>query len=435
MSMQGKKTKAAFEQAKKFIPYGVNSNFRYWGDDDTLVIARGKGAYIWDLDGKRYIDYRLGFGPIILGHAHPKVNAKVAAAIQNGTIFAWTTELEIELAEKISRFTGNDKVRLSNTGTEATMHALRLARAYTSREKYIKFEGQYHGMHDYVLYSTPASPVDALGSRRNPINAATSSGIPKGIAEYVFNVPFNDVERLEQTVREHWQQIAAILIEPMLGNVAGILPSPEFLQAVRQLCDEYGIVLIMDEVKTGFRIAKGGAQEYFNLKADLATYAKALGNGFPIAAIAGKEDIMMNIKPGKVALGGTYTGNQVATAAAVATLDVIETEPVFETLEARGAKLMSGIDEVLTQHNISHHMTGIPHMFGFRLGSDEPPTDYRAYSKNDDELYEEIGMHMIERGVMPETDGREPWFLCYALSDADVDETLNVFEDAVKAAK
>lgn len=435
MSLQGEKTKSLYARAEELMPYGINSNFRYWGPEDTLVITRGAGPYIWDADEKKYIDYRLGFGPVILGHSHPAVVRRVQEAITGGTIFAWMTPAEIELAERLTRICKVDKVRLTNTGTEACMHALRVARAYTGREKFIKFEGNYHGMNDYFLFSTASSQAKSMGSRRSPIPAVVSSGIPKGLSEYVIVLPFNDFERLEATVRARWGEIAAIIVEPLMGNCAGILPTPGYLELMRKLCTEYGIVMIMDEVKTGFRIANGGAQEYFNIQADLVTYAKALGNGFPIAAIAGREDVMMTIHPGQVAHGGTYTGNVVGTAAALATLEVLEEQPIIEYIFTRGKKLMEGIDEILTEAGIPHHMTGLPSIFGFILGTDREPLDFRDYCEGDDSLYEKLVYALIHRGVMPDGDGREPWFLCYTHDDPVIDETLNIFNDAVKSIK
>jgi glutamate-1-semialdehyde 2,1-aminomutase len=435
MSLQGEKTRALYQQARKVMPHGVNSNFRYWGVDNTMVALRGEGAHIWDMDENRYIDYRLGFGPIILGHGYSQVVKAVQEAIQDGTIFAWTTPREVRLAEKIAKLTKVDKVRLTNTGTEATMHALRIARAYTGREKFIKFEGQYHGMSDYFLFSTASSYSGSLGIRRDPISVPVSSGIPKGIGNYVISLPFNDLNLLEKTVKAKWGEIAAIFVEPILGNVAGILPETGFLEGLRQVCDEYGIVLVLDEVKTGFRIALGGAQEFFNIKADLVTYAKAMGNGFPIAAIAGKEEVMMTIEPGGLAHGGTYTGNITGVAAAEATLSILENEPILETIFERGNRLMEGIDEILTAADIMHHMTGLPSIFGFILGVNESPKDFRDYCTGDDELYEKLAFELIRRGVMPDSDGREPWFLCYSHDDGVIDETLSIFEDSVKAVK
>jgi glutamate-1-semialdehyde 2,1-aminomutase len=220
-----------------------------------------------------------------------------------------------------------------------------------------------------------------------------------------------------------------------MGNSAGIKPLPGFLEKIRALCDRYGVVLVFDEVKTGFRIARGGAQEYFGLRADLVTYAKAMANGFPIAAIAGREGVMMTIEPGRVAHAGTYTGNLVGAAAADATLEILEEQPVLETIEARGLTLMAGIDQILTEAGIPHALTGLPAMFGFRLGSDETPHDFRDYLAGDAALYHQIVKGMIRRGVMPDPDGREPWFLCYSLREDDVGETLNVFQDAVREVK
>ena len=435
MSLQGKKTNELFDRAMKAMPYGVNSNFRFWGEDDTLVIKRGEGTYVWDVDDKKYIDYRLGFGPIILGHADPTVTKSVQSAIEMGTIFAWTTENEIELTEQIKRMCKVDKVRLTNTGTEATMHALRIARAHTGREKFIKFEGQYHGMVDYFMYSTASANPKALGSKRSPINVQATSGIPKGISHYVINLPFNDFERLEETFAAKWHDIAAIFVEPMLGNAAGIMPKPGFLEKIRELCTKYGVVLVFDEVKTGFRMANGGAQEYFNIQADLVTYAKALGNGFPIAAIAGKEEVMMTIQPGSVAHGGTYSGNVVGTSAAIATLKRLENEPIIETINKRGSLLMKGISEILTEAGIPFRLPGVPAMFGIVMGVDEEPYDFRDYFKGDGELFENLALELIKRGVQPDGDAREPWFLCHSLSEEDVNETLNIFNDALKAAR
>ena len=434
MKLQGEKARSIFKRAQDVFPYGVNSNFRYWGDDDTIIIARGKGAYIWDADDRKYIDYRLAFGPMILGHAEEAVVNHVAEVIKDGTLYAFTSPHEVEAGERIKRMTGVDKIRLTNTGTEATMHAIRIARAYTGREKILKFEGQYHGAHDYVLFSTANTSVDRMGSRDNPNVVPVSTGIPASIRDLVIVVPYNDVERIEEAVDKNWQETAAIIVEPTLGNVAGIEPMPGFLEKLRELCDKYGIVLIFDEVKTGFRLANGGAQEYFNVRADLVTYAKSLGNGFPVAAIGGREAVMMTINPGKMIHTGTYNGNVIGAAAASATLKILESQPVIERVFAAGSKLKNGIDEILTRRGVPHVMTGLPPMFGYALGTEVPPRDLRDYSENDAHLYERISLAMIERGVMPETDGLEPWFLCAAHTDEIIDETLNVYDEAVKAS-
>jgi glutamate-1-semialdehyde 2,1-aminomutase len=315
------------------------------------------------------------------------------------------------------------------------MHALRLARAHTGREKFIKFEGQYHGMCDYYLYSTASSPRGGLGALGSPINAQVSSGIPKGIAQYVINLPYNHPEILERTVRAKWGDLAAIVVEPTMGNSAGILPEEGWLGTIRRLCDEYGIVTIMDEVKTGFRLARGGAQELFKVRADLATYAKAMANGYPIAAIAGRDEVMMTLEPGSVAHGGTYTGNLAGVAAALATLELMEKEPVLETIHARGKMMMSALSEVLHDAGIANHLLGHPSMFGIALGVKQKPTDYRSYTASDMDLYERITTALVRRGAMVELDGREPWFLSYSHTEKDIADTLGMFEEAVKEAK
>lgn len=433
MSLVKTRTHQLFAKAKQYIPYGVNSNFRYWGDEDTPILTRGAGAYVWDADDNRYIDYRLGFGPIILGHAYPEVTRRVAEAIQNGVLFAATTPIEIELAERFTRMTGMDKVRLSNTGTEANMHALRIARAYTGREKFIKFEGNYHGNFDYVMFSGPTAKAELLGPRSHPHRLRATEGMPVAVRNYMISLPYNDIELLERAMVEHSDELAAVILEPIMGNVACILPDPAWLRRVRELCDEFDIVLIFDEVKTGFRLAPGGAQQYFGLKADLAAYAKAMGNGFPVSAVAGRKEIMAVVEPGRVAHGGTYCGNVVAATAAAATLEVIETQPVIETIFANGRRLMDGIHTILRQVGVPHVISGVPSMFSVLLGKDEPPTDYRSYVEFDSELFGLFGAELIRRGVLIDDDPREPWFLSFSHDAAVIDESLNLIEDAAKA--
>lgn len=419
-----------FQRASKVIPCGVNSNFRYWGDDKTLMLKKGKGRYIWDQDGNRYIDYRLGFGPVILGHNYTSVTEKVKEALEVGNTFAMTSEYEVSVAEKICNLTGVDMVRLANTGTEATMHAIRIARAYTGRNKILKFEGHYHGFHDYTLWNC-YPPVPGAGYRRSPVLVAHGSGIPMKLSELVISVPFNDRELLENRVKENWGDIACIIMEPLMGNTASIMPEEGFLDFVRKLCDEYGIKLILDEVKTGFRVAKGGAQEYFGVKADLVTYAKALGNGFPIAAIGGKREIMSEIAPGKIPLGGTYTGNAVAVAAADATLDAIK-GGALDIIDRHGKKLMDGIEKILKHHSVPAIIQGPSSMFGIIMTKKQKVTEYRDWADSDHDTYEKIILSLFEKGVMPDKDSREPWFISASHTDDDADYVLEVFEKSLK---
>ena len=424
-----------FDRAMSVIAKGVSSNFRYWGPKSTPVISHAKGAYITDADENIFIDYRLGWGPIILGHADDRINNAVSEAVKKGITFAATTELETEVAEKmVSMIPGMEMLRFTNTGTEATMHALRVARGYTRREKFIKFEGQYHGAHDYVLFSTASSPLSGMGSRTAPIPVQVGSGIPNKIRDYVFSVPFNDFEAVENVVKDHYGDIAAMMIEPCLGNIAGLEPSKGYLTHLRKLCDKYGIVMIFDEVKTGFRLANGGAREEYNVIPDISTYAKSLGNGFPVAAFGGKKDIMSVIGGGSVTHAGTFGANGASMAAAKAVLEVLSSSPVLEGIRNRGQRLKEGMHQILNAADLSHQMTGHPSMQGFVL-AEHPVNEVRDLVHHDEEMYDKIMTYLYHHGVWPENDAREPWFLCESHTDEIIDETLNKFEDAVKSAK
>jgi len=428
--MKRDKTQQVFNRAQKTLPLGVTSNFRYWGDDKTLVAKRAKGSYLWDADDNRFIDYRLGFGPVILGHGDDRVDQHVAEAARDGSIYALITEREVKVAEKmVEMCPAVDMIRFTASGAESTMHALRVARAYTGRDKIIKFEGAYHGMYDYVLWST-YPPVETLGSRRSPIPVQSSSGIPKVLRELTITTPFNDFEQLERTFKQSAHDVAAIIVEPILGNAAAIEPQPGFLEHIRKLCDQYGVVFILDEVKTGFRVARGGAQELYNIRPDMATYAKALGNSYPVAAFGGKKEIMDIIGHG-VAHAGTYTGNTIGVAAAEKVLEVLADGKVLAGIAERGRQLQKGISDILEHHGRPFVVTGHPAMFSYMF-IDHQPKDYRDWAASDHDLYDEIAWGLIERGVLPDPDSREPWFMAQAHSEQDVAETLTAFEDSVK---
>jgi len=431
--MFGPKTYALQNRAQQVIPLGVNSNFRYWGEGITPYVQRAKGAYLWDVDGKKYIDYRMAFGPIILGHSYEEVDKRVIEEIQNGVLFAMTSELEVAVAEMIVEMSpAIEMVRFACSGTEATMHAIRVARAYTGRDLLLKFEGNYHGFHDHTLWSTYA-PVEAYGNRRSPIPIPASSGIPQKMRDFIITLPFNDSEGFERVLRSYGEQIAGVITEPCQGNCAAINPQDGFLELIRKKTEEYGCVFILDEVKTGFRIANGGAQEYYRINPDLVTYAKALGNGYPIAAFGGRREIMSIIGQG-VAQGGTYTNNKPGVAAAYATLSLLKSQPILKTIEKRGQRLMDGLKDILEDNDIPVVMTGYPAMFSFSLGVDTV-TSQRDWANSDQEMYLKLADKAIERGVMPDHDAREPWFLCYEHSDADIDETLNIYAEIVKEVK
>jgi glutamate-1-semialdehyde 2,1-aminomutase len=418
-------------RAQRVLPLGVNSNFRFWGEGLTPYVKRAKGAHLWDVGGNEFIDYRLAFGPIILGHAFDAVDRKVIEEVKEGVLFAMTGELELDVAEMIAETCpAVEMVRMACSGTEATMHAVRLARAWTGRELLVKFEGNYHGFQDHTLWSTYA-PAEAYGNRRSPIPIAASSGIPRVLGEKIITLPFNDAEGLERVMRSHGDQVAAVISEPCQGNCGAIQAQPGFLELIRTLTTEHGALFILDEVKTGFRIANGGAQELLGIRPDLATYAKALGNGYPVAALGGSREVMSLIGHG-VAVGGTYTNNKPGIAAAWATLKILKAEPVIETINRRGTRLMSGLKEIFEENGIQAVFSGFPGMFAFAIGVDEV-TCQRDWARSDREYLLRLAEAAMERGVMPDYDPREPWFLCYSHTEADIDRTLEVYAEIVKA--
>lgn len=423
---------AMYARAMQSMPGGTDSNFRAWGED-TVYVDRGKGGHIWDIDGNEFIDLRMGYGPVILGHADPRVDDAVAEAARKGVSFSLTSEEEVQVAELIKQMTGwVDVARMTVSGTEATMHAMRVARAYTGRDKIVKFEGQYHGVHDYALISVLPYDVTTLGDRDNPVRLAWGRGIPQAVAETVVPVPYNDLDGLRRVFERDQDDLAAVIVEPVLGNAQGILPQAGFLAGVRALCDEFGVVLIFDEVKTGFRFARGGAAELFGITPDLATYAKAMGNGYPAAAFGGRREVM-SVLPDAVSHGGTYAGNRIAAAAAVATLTILNETEALETICKTGQAMQRGLAEILSRHSLPYVFTGHPSMFGVMF-ADQMPTDYRGWAETNHELYDAVAKGMIARGAMPEPDSREPWFMCEAHTADDVGRTCEIFEASLRAA-
>jgi glutamate-1-semialdehyde 2,1-aminomutase len=424
---------AMYRRASKTLPGGANSNFRAWGED-TIYIDRGKGGRIWDADQNEYIDLRMGYGPVILGHGDDRVDDYVNERMRKGVSFSLTSEDEVRAMELVCELTGwVEMARMTVSGTESTMHAMRLARAFTGRNKIVKFEGQYHGVHDYALISVTPDNMSDLGDADKPVRLAWGRGIPDAVADTIIPARYNNLDLLRRLFEEHGHDIAAVIVEPVLGNAQGILPQPGFHAAMRALTEEFGILLIFDEVKTGFRFAKGGASEFFGIKPDLATFAKAMGNGYPAAAFGGRRDIMSQL-PDKVSHGGTYAGNRVAAAAAVKTLEIIRDTPALETIHATGRRVQDGLREVLNPTGIPYVFTGHPSMFGIMF-TDEAPTEYRDWAKSDHELYDAVAVGMMARGAMPEPDSREPWFLCEAHAQGDtVDRIVSIFEESLGAA-
>ncbi len=424
---------AMYRRALKTLPGGTDSNFRAWGED-TVYVDRGKGGRIWDLDGNEYIDLRMGYGPVILGHADERVDDYVNEHMRKGVSFSLTSEEEVQAMELLCELTGwVEQARMTVSGTEATMHAMRIARAYTGRDKIVKFEGQYHGVHDYALISVTPNVMADLGDGEEPVGLADGRGIPKAVADTIIPARYNDIARLRRLFERRGEEIAAVIVEPVLGNAQGILPKPGFHQAMRALTEEFGILLIFDEVKTGFRFARGGAAEFFGIRPDLGTYAKAMGNGYPAAAFGGRAEVM-SVLPDKVSHGGTYAGNRIAAAAAVKTLTLIKETDALETIHKTGLAVQAGLREVLEPKGLPFVFTGHPSMFGVMFTETEP-SEYRDWADTDHVLYDAIAVGMHARGAMPEPDSREPWFMCEAHAQDDtVDRIVSIFSDSLDAA-
>jgi glutamate-1-semialdehyde 2,1-aminomutase len=422
-----------YRHAAKIMPGGANSNFRAWGED-TIYIDRGLGGRVWDMDGNEYVDLRMGYGPVILGHGDSRVDDHVAERMRTGVSFSLTTEDEIRAMELVCELTGwVDMARMTVSGTEATMHLMRLARAFTGRDKIVKFEGQYHGIHDYALISVAPNDMAELGDADNPVRLAWGRGIPDAVADTIVPARFNNIEFLRRLFERQGHDIAAVIVEPVLGNAQGILPQEGFHKELRALTEEFGILEIFDEVKTGFRLARGGAAAYFGITPDLASFAKAMGNGYPAAAFGGRRDIM-SLLPDKVSHGGTYAGNRVAAAAAVKTLEILRDTDALETVHRVGRRMQDGLREVINDAGLPFHFTGHPSMFGIMF-TEKVATEYRDWADSDHELYDAVAVGMHARGAMPEPDSREPWFICEAhAADDSVDRAVTAFEASLRAA-
>jgi glutamate-1-semialdehyde 2,1-aminomutase len=432
-TLRRERQSAMYRRATKTLPGGTDSNFRAWGED-TIYVDRGKGGRVWDLDGNEYIDLRMGYGPVILGHADDRVDDYVNERMRRGVSFSLTSEDEVvamETLRELNPWIG--KARMTVSGTEATMHAMRVARAYTGRTKIVKFEGQYHGVHDYALISVGPNNMADLGDADNPVALAWGRGIPSEVAGTIIPARFNNLPFLRSLFERQGSEIAAVIVEPVLGNAAGILPEPGFHKAMRALTEEFGILLIFDEVKTGFRFARGGAAEYFGITPDIATYAKAMGNGYPAAAFGGTEEVM-SVLPNKVSHGGTYAGNRVAASAARKVLEIIRDTDALETIHATGQRVQDGLRQVIDRRGLPYHFTGHPSMFSVMF-TEKVATEYRDWADSDHELYDAVAVGMHARGAMPEPDSREPWFICEAhAGDDTVDRVVSIFEESLDAA-
>ncbi len=422
------KSKELFERAQQSIPGGVNSPVRaFKGVGGTpIFMERAKGAYMYDADGKQYIDYINSWGPMILGHAYEPVVNAIREKVLGSTSFGAPTELEIEMAELIKSMAPNvDLVRMVNSGTEACMSAVRLARGYTGRNKFIKFEGCYHGHADAFLVKA--------GSGVATFNIQTVPGVPAGVSGDTLTAAYNDLEAVNKLVAENKGEIAAIIIEPVAGNMGCILPQPGFLEGLRAICDKEGIVFIFDEVMTGFRLAAGGAQERLGINADLVTYGKVIGGGMPVGAFGGKREIMQYIAPlGNVYQAGTLSGNPIAMIAGYTMLTELKKNPsIYTELDKKTEYLKNGLDKVLKAANTPFVINQLGSMISVHF-SDKPVTDFASAGSANNALFNKFFHAMLNRGIYLAPSAFETWFLCNALSTADLDKTISAAEESLK---
>lgn len=422
-------SKLLFEKAQQLIPGGVNSPVRAFKSvgGTPVFMKNARGAYLYDVDGNRYIDYINSWGPMILGHAYEPVVKAIQEYATYSTSFGAPTELEIKVAELIISMVPNiEQVRMVNSGTEACMSALRLARGYTGRNKFIKFEGNYHGHADAFLVSA-GSGVATLAIQSVP-------GVTSTVAADTLTAPYNNLPAVEQLIAAHPEQVAAIIVEPVAGNMGCILPQPGFLEGLRQLCDANGILLIFDEVMTGFRLARGGAQELFNIKADIVTFGKIIGGGMPVGAFAGSKEIMQHIAPaGKIYQAGTLSGNPIAMIAGYTLLKTLQENPViYKQLEEKKDYLVNGLKETLSAAGVVHQINHLGSMISVHF-TEYPIIDFSAASGANNELFKRFFHAMLERGVYLPPSAFESWFLSNALTREDLDFTIQAAKATIQA--
>ncbi len=427
-------------EAHQHMPQGVAENYRYWGDDRTVFVASSKGCWLTDCDGKRYADFRLGYGPIILGYRDDRVDQAVIEQItQRGTLSGFATELDTEVVKQVKAMCPNiEKMRFANSGTEAVMGAVRTARGYTKRDRVVIVEGGFHGLYDEMMWKSDIEQWDPSGSVP-PVVIPFGGGIPTTARDLVDLIVLNDTEMLETLFANHGEQLACVVLEPIIGNAGSISATQEWLQRLRDLCTEYGTMLIVDEVKTGFRVAKGGAQSLYGIYADLTTYAKAMGNGYPVAAFGGRAEVMdvVGSNRGGVVHGGTYTGNLVALSAAHATLKILSDTDALDTVNRVGTLIRDVLGRVFTAAGIGYAFAGPPAMLGIHF-TPHVPTNYRDWRITNSDLYRAFAWKLIDYGVMLEPDSREPWFFCESHSEVDLawleDVATRAMHDACEMA-
>jgi glutamate-1-semialdehyde 2,1-aminomutase len=418
-NLRRERSDEAFRRAEALMPGGVSSPVRAFGavGGKPLFIARGAGARIWDLDGNAFLDYVMSWGPLILGHAHPKVVEAVRQALESGFSFGAPTEREIELARRITEaMPAVEQVRFVNSGTEATMSAVRLARAATGRPGILKFEGCYHGHVDALLVQA--------GSGATTFGVPSSPGVPPEVTGHTLLAPYNDLEAVERVCGENRDRLAAILVEPVAGNMGVVPPADGFLRGLRDVADRTGALLVFDEVMTGFRVARGGAAQRYGVRPDLVTLGKVIGGGLPVGAYGGRRDLMARVSPvGPVYQAGTLSGNPLAMAAGIATLDLLAEPRAYETLEARSARLEKGLAEAVREARIPARVQRVGSMLTlfFTAGA---VADYAGARACDTEAFGRFFQGMLDRGVYLPPSQFEAWFVSLAHTDEDIRRTV-----------
>lgn len=415
---------ALFERAYRILPFGVASSFQK-GSPYPVYVSRGKGSHVWDEDGHEYLDFHGGFGAMVVGHAHPRIVAAIDEAARRGTHFAVTTREAVEWGEAICQRFNLEMLRFANSGTEATMDAIRVARAATGREIVCKIEGSYHGHHDAVMFSIVPN-ADVMGGRERPAKAPVSKGLLRDAHKYVEVVPFNDADHLERLFTEKGKEIACLIMEPAMMNVGIVVPDISYLKRARELCTRHGVVFIYDEIKTGFTIAPGGATERFGVQPDLICLAKAISAGLPAAAFGGREDLMRLIEKG-VSQMGTYNGNPLVAHVGLVMLREVLTPDAYQHLTALGARLTAGCDRVIRKYDIPAHTVdlGAKGCVSYRP---TPMKNYRDFLETRPELFAASYPWLLNRDIFMTPGDEEQWTLSVQHSEADVDRYIEVFD-------
>jgi glutamate-1-semialdehyde 2,1-aminomutase len=414
-----------FQRATRTLPFGVVSSFQKM-QPYPIYVTRGKGSHIWDQDGSEYLDFHCGFGAMVVGHAHPRIVEAIHEAASGGTHFAVTTESAVRFGEEICRRFNLEMIRFANSGTEATMDAIRVARAATGRDIVCKIEGSYHGHHDSVMFSVIPN-ADVMGGRDRPASAPVSKGMVKDASKYIQVVPFNDAEHLEQVFSEKGSEIACLIMEPAMMNLGIVVPQPGYLARVRELCTRFGVVFIYDEIKTGFTIASGGATERFGVQPDLVCVAKAISGGLPAAAFGGREDLMRLIERG-VSQMGTYNGNPLVSHVGLVTLTEVLTPAAYDLLGRLGKRLTGGCQAAIDRYGIPAHTIdlGAKGCVSYRP---TPMRNYRDFLETRPELFAASYPWLLNRGIFMTPGDEEQWTLSVQHSEADVDRYIEVFTE------